>query len=642
MRICLLILLTTVSALSFPGKKSNKGGYDRFDFQVAGKKAYVVVPKVAASGKPWVWRARFPTYHAKVDQVLLGKGFHIAYIDVSGLFGAPKAVAVWDQFYKEMRKQGLASKVALKAVSRGGLIAYNWAKKNPEKVACIFAEVPVCDIKSWPGGKGKGIGSATDWKQAQKAYGKTEAQLLVWKGNPIDDLGALAKAKVPVMHVVGVQDKVVPHDENTDVLMKNYIQAGGVMTVRANTKKPEKAHGHHFNLEAPGEIVAFIEHHCLQGPDSKEYFSIRSSMKNSRLVFERRKKGRVAFLGGSITYNPGWRPMVCAHLSKRFKGTKFDFVHAGIPSFGSTPHAYRFSRDVLKKGPVDLLFIEAAVNDSSNGRTDKEQQLAVEGIIRQARASNPNMDIIIMHFVDPSKIADYNKGWTPKVIQNHEKVASHYKITSLDLALEVTERIAAKEFTWAKDFRNLHPSAFGQKLYAASMIKMLSTCWPGKSAEDDKITAHAPSAKLSKSCYDQGYFVPLSKAKLAKGWKITPKWRPKKGGARAGFVNVPMLENTGIGEVLTFPFTGTAVGLFVAAGYDAGTIEYAIDGGPWQKRDLYTRWSAGLHLPWLNVLAAGLPKGQHTLKIRVIKQKNTRSKGNACRIACFAVNGPKK
>jgi len=39
-------------------------------------------------------------------------------------------------------------------VSRGGLYCYNWASQNPEKVACIYGDAPVCDVKSWPMGEG--------------------------------------------------------------------------------------------------------------------------------------------------------------------------------------------------------------------------------------------------------------------------------------------------------------------------------------------------------------------------------------------------------------------------------------------------------------------------------------------------------
>lgn len=95
----------------------------------------------------------------------------------------------------------------------------------------------------------------------------------------------------------------------------------------------------------------------------------RESLQQSFQKFQNEKIGNVVFLGGSITYNPGWRDSVCNYLQKQFPETAFNFTNAGIPSMGSTPGAFRFERDVLKNGPVDLLFEEAAVNDATNFRT---------------------------------------------------------------------------------------------------------------------------------------------------------------------------------------------------------------------------------------------------------------------------------
>ena len=66
-----------------------------------------------------------------------------------------------------------------------------------------------------------------------------------------------------------------------------------------------------------------------------------------------------------------------------FPETEFEFIAAGIPSMGSTPGAFRLERDILSKGKIDLLFVEAAVNDPTNGRLPTEQIRGMEGIIRQ-------------------------------------------------------------------------------------------------------------------------------------------------------------------------------------------------------------------------------------------------------------------
>ena len=129
----------------FPGKKSNWEGYDRCDFTVAGRQCYVVAPPRALPGKPWIWRARFPEWHPEADLMLLVIGFHVAYIDVAGLYGSPEALAHFDPFYDFLTRQcGLSPRTTLIGTSRGGLAVYNWARKNPGKVDSIYCESPVC------------------------------------------------------------------------------------------------------------------------------------------------------------------------------------------------------------------------------------------------------------------------------------------------------------------------------------------------------------------------------------------------------------------------------------------------------------------------------------------------------------------
>src|SRR5680860_908321 len=118
-----------------------------------------------------------------------------------------------------------------------------------------------------------------------------------------------------------------------------------------------------------------------QNITSENYHIYRGNLNKSFEKFETGKSGRVVFLGGSITYNPGWRDSVCLFLQQKFPETKFDFVSAGIPSMGSTPGAFRFNRDVLKNGNVDLLFEEAALNDDTNRRTADEITRGMEGIV---------------------------------------------------------------------------------------------------------------------------------------------------------------------------------------------------------------------------------------------------------------------
>ncbi|HEX5789654.1 MAG TPA: prolyl oligopeptidase family serine peptidase [Luteolibacter sp.] len=260
---CLILLGTLlVTRLAadegFGGKISDFHGYAQHDFEHEGLKCRVVVPKEAAAGKPWIWRAYFFGHRPEVDVALLGKGYHVAWVDVIDLYGNPEAVERWNRYYRFLTEtHGFAKKPALEGMSRGGLIIYNWAASNPEKVACIYADAPVCDIRSWPGGKGKGRGGRPkEWPQCLQVYGLSEEQAATFNQNPIDRLAPLAKAGVPLIHVVGDTDDVVPVAENTAIIEERYKALGGNITV---IHKPGIGHKH--GLDDPTPLIEFVLKH---------------------------------------------------------------------------------------------------------------------------------------------------------------------------------------------------------------------------------------------------------------------------------------------------------------------------------------------------------------------------------------------
>ncbi|MEW4452418.1 prolyl oligopeptidase family serine peptidase [Bremerella sp. JC817] len=264
--VLLVVAFCLVSSASaeWTGKESTWNGYTRFDFTVDSRPAYVVVPKKAAEGNPWVWRARFPGFHAEADLLLLERGFHVAHIDTNDMLGSPRAMGHWDKFYDYMTDKGLSPKVALEGVSRGGLFVYGWAARHPDRVACIYADTPVCDFKSWPGGKGNGVGSAGSWQRLLEEYGFTEEQALAYDKNPIDNLAPIAAAKIPLMHIVSLNDVVVPPTENTFILAERYRKLGGTMEIIEVEEGTEKSQGHHFTHPDPKRVADFIESHAAK------------------------------------------------------------------------------------------------------------------------------------------------------------------------------------------------------------------------------------------------------------------------------------------------------------------------------------------------------------------------------------------
>jgi len=208
-------------------KVSTQFGAQRLDFSVGANRAFLILPtQPAADGsKPWVWYA--PTFigslpdpsHEWMFKQFLAKGFTIGGVEVGESFGSPKGRAAYAEFHQfVVKSHGLSPKACLLPQSRGGPMLYNWAAEHPECVQCIGGIYTVCDLASYPGLAG-----------ACGAYGLSEAELKarLAEHNPIDRLAPLAAAKVPILHVHGDADTVVPLDRNSGELIRRYRALGG-------------------------------------------------------------------------------------------------------------------------------------------------------------------------------------------------------------------------------------------------------------------------------------------------------------------------------------------------------------------------------------------------------------------------------
>jgi len=235
-------------------------GYRQLTFPLDdGRACTVVRPVRTAATRPFAWRAEFFGHEPQTDLALLQRGFHVVYVDAKDLFGAPAAMEIWARTHALLTRAGLTGKITLIGLSRGGLYSYHWAALHPETVAAIYGDAPVCDFKSWPLAKGRSQAtSATDKAALLKAHKfKDEAEALAYRLNPIDQLAPLAAAHIPILHVVGQADTLVPVEENTDIVEHRYRALGGTIEV---IRKPGVDH-HPHSLANPEAIVDFILAH---------------------------------------------------------------------------------------------------------------------------------------------------------------------------------------------------------------------------------------------------------------------------------------------------------------------------------------------------------------------------------------------
>lgn len=106
----------------------------------------------------------------------------------------------------------------------------------------------------------------------------------------------------------------------------------------------------------------------------------RHGLNNSLFKMKSRDTVRVAYLGGSITAQPGWRVYSLNWFKENYPNTKFVEINAAIGGTGSPFGVYRLKDQVLQYNP-DLVFIEFAVNDASTN--PEEITRSMEGIVRQ-------------------------------------------------------------------------------------------------------------------------------------------------------------------------------------------------------------------------------------------------------------------
>jgi hypothetical protein len=239
---------------------------------IEGHEAFLILPKtVTTKGKTaWVWYAPtlpgLPGTEEKwMFQKFLNAGMAVAGIDVGESYGSPRGRVLFSALYTELvEKRGLAKTPCLLARSRGGLMLYNWAVEHPSWVACIAGIYPVCNLCSYPG-----------IEKACGAYGMTAEQLAAQlaEHNPIDRLKPLAKARVPIYHIHGDSDTLVPITQNSGELAQRYQQFGGEITLNVIKGQGHNMWAGWFECQ---ELVDFVISHAHKGrpnqPDAHNGF----------------------------------------------------------------------------------------------------------------------------------------------------------------------------------------------------------------------------------------------------------------------------------------------------------------------------------------------------------------------------------
>lgn len=256
-----LTLITAWTAVSMPIALAAQGPPSSVEnLTIDGKTLTLKVPAQAAPGKPWLWVGEFAGHLRTLEDGLVAKGWHVAYVNVSNQFGSPAAMAVWEKVYEELHgKRGLAARPALLGISRGGLYVNAWTRLHPERVSVLYLDNAVCDARSWPAGfplTEKGRGSKGDWNRYKTEFHFVSDEEAMEKAvRPAEGFAPAIRNGVFLISVHGTADRTVPYVDNAKHVVDAWEKSGGRFRIF-----PKEGGNHHpHGLPDPAPLIDLLD-----------------------------------------------------------------------------------------------------------------------------------------------------------------------------------------------------------------------------------------------------------------------------------------------------------------------------------------------------------------------------------------------
>ncbi len=229
-------------------------------FNVAAADVTLKVPEKPAVGRPWLWVGEFAGHLRTLEDGLVEKGWHVAYVRQVNRFGSPGAMKVWEALYDELHGvRDLSPKPALLGISRGGLYVNAWARLHPDRVSVLYLDNGVCDIRSWPGGVAlthQSKGSPKDWAMYKTEFGfASDDEAKAKSLQPAEGLLPAIKAGVFLISCHGTADKTVPFEDNAAHVIKLWQDNGGRVKLFPKAGGDHHPHG----LPDPKPLIEALE-----------------------------------------------------------------------------------------------------------------------------------------------------------------------------------------------------------------------------------------------------------------------------------------------------------------------------------------------------------------------------------------------
>lgn len=366
-------------------------------------------------------------------------------------------------------------------------------------------------------------------------------------------------------------------------------------------------------------------------------FTPRDGLPNVFAKLQNGEPVKIAYLGGSITAQNGWRIQSREWLGKKFPRARISEINAAIGGTGSSLGVFRVEADALRAKP-DLLFVEFAVNDA--GAPPDQIAKAMEGIVRKTRHLLPSTDICFVYTLTAKDTAGLAGGKMKRSESVMEIVADHYGIPGIHLGLEVARlektgklvmqstaapvtRVSGDELNasaplptdaqgrivFSKDGVHPYPET-GHVLYTRALIRsfeaMRTLGVPGPRAAIPPLTSDHWEAARQFSLEQGGTL-------SGKTTKLDPKTN---GPAKSFAARMPSMWKLEPGASLTFKFKGTKAAIYDLLGPDGATLAITVDGAT-RKITRFDGYCTYHRLSLLGI-ADNLPDAMHEVTITVL------------------------
>ncbi|MDO4949840.1 MAG: SGNH/GDSL hydrolase family protein [Bacteroidales bacterium] len=175
---------------------------------------------------------------------------------------------------------------------------------------------------------------------------------------------------------------------------------------------------------------------------------------------QRQQEVSIAYFGGSITEQDGYRIHSRKFFQQQYPDTKINEINAAIGGTGSDLGVFRCWHDVLRHNP-DLVIVEFAVNDYGMSVVNIRKQM--EGIVRQVWRHDATTDILFVYTLTADHIKELQRGCMPRSASVMEEIADYYDIPSIHMGVEVTRLVGEDKLTMKAEREEATPRVSGDE-----------------------------------------------------------------------------------------------------------------------------------------------------------------------------------